>query len=91
MVEVGELSRIMNHSFGSKTKKPEEQEQEIAEELADVLFVIICIANEQHIDLEVAFEAVMKKYRDRDSDRWELKESSKEDNLSRPPSCGDGS
>ncbi|MBH16001.1 MAG: nucleotide pyrophosphohydrolase [Gemmatimonadetes bacterium] len=79
MEEVGELSRIMNHSFGSKYKKPEEQEQKLSEELADVLFVIICIANEQNIDLEVAFEDVMEKYHTRDSNRWAPKRISEEE------------
>lgn len=78
MEEVGELSRIMNHSFGSKSKKIEEEDQEVSEELADVLFVIICIANSQDIDLGEAFQSVMKKYRDRDSDRWTLKADSQE-------------
>jgi NTP pyrophosphatase (non-canonical NTP hydrolase) len=42
----------------------------MAEELADVLFVILCMANEQGIDLDEAFDAVMEKYRRRDGDRW---------------------
>ena len=63
----------MNHRFGTKPKKPGESEQELAEELADVLFVILCMANEQGIDLEDAFEQVLGKYRARDGDRWERK------------------
>jgi len=81
MEEVGELSRIINHNFGSKSKKAEEQEQRLSEELADVLFVIICIANEQNIDLEQAFNDVLKKYRDRDSERWTLKKLPEEGKL----------
>jgi NTP pyrophosphatase (non-canonical NTP hydrolase) len=72
--EVGELARLLNHQFGSKPKKPEESEQEIAEELADVLFVILCMANEQGIDLDEAFGGVMEKYRRRDGERWVRKE-----------------
>jgi len=72
--EVGELARLMNHRFGPKTKKPEEAEQELAEELADVLFVILVLANEQKIDLEEALERVLEKYRARDSERWVRKE-----------------
>ena len=68
--EVGELARLLNHHYGSKPKKPEESEQEIAGELADVLFVILCMANEQGIDLDDAFEGVMEKYRIRDGERW---------------------
>ncbi len=71
--EVGELARLVNHRFGTKPKKPDEGEQELAEELADVLFVILCMANEQGIDLDEAFERVMEKYRVRDGERWERK------------------
>jgi NTP pyrophosphatase (non-canonical NTP hydrolase) len=70
MEEVGELAREMNHRFGHKTKKAEEPDQNLAIELADVLFVLIAIANEQGIDLEEAFEQVLAKYEERDSDRW---------------------
>ncbi len=69
--EVGELAREMNHLFGHKTKKPEESQQDLALELADVLFVLLVIANEQGIDLDGALERVLDKYRTRDSDRWE--------------------
>ena len=68
--EVGELARLMNHRFGSKKKKPEEAEQELSDELADVLFVVLVLANEQGIDLEEALEKVLEKYRVRDSERW---------------------
>jgi len=70
MEEVGELARIMNHRFGPKRKKPSESEQELALELADVLFVLLVLANEQGIDLDDALERTIKKYRDRDSKRW---------------------
>ena len=68
--EVGELARELNHRFGSKTKKPQEPNQELTLELGDVLFVLIVIANEQGIDLEQSLERVLTKYRDRDSQRW---------------------
>jgi NTP pyrophosphatase (non-canonical NTP hydrolase) len=68
--EVGELARELNHRYGHKTKKPAEPEQDIGMELADILFVIIAIANEQKIDLEAAFKAVLDKYQVRDRDRW---------------------
>ena len=71
--EVGELARLMNHRFGPKTKKPGEAEQELSEELADVLFVILVLANELGIDLEEALEQVLAKYRARDSERWTRK------------------
>ena len=73
MEEVGELARLVNHRFGTKPKKPDESDQELAEELADVLFVILCMANEQGIDLEQAFDGVMDKYRNRDGERWARK------------------
>lgn len=71
--EVGELARIINHRYGTKPKKPGEEEQELGEELADVLFVVLAMANEQGIDLEEAFEGVLEKYRARDSDRFPKK------------------
>jgi len=72
--EVGELAREINHRFGEKTKKREEAEGSLAMELADVLFVVICIANSQRIDLDQAFDAMMQKVTARDADRWTRKE-----------------
>lgn len=72
--EVGELARLLNHEFGPKTKKSDETDQELAEELADVLFVVVALANERGIDLQEAFDAVLEKYRERDSERWVRKE-----------------
>lgn len=68
--EVGELARELNHRFGHKPKKPGEPEQDLALELADILFVLIAIANEQGIDLQEAFDRVLAKYDTRDHDRW---------------------
>ena len=75
--EVGELARELNHRFGSKIKKSEEPNQELALELADVLFVLIVIANEQGIDLDEALESVLTRYRKRDGERWAPTTSSK--------------
>jgi NTP pyrophosphatase (non-canonical NTP hydrolase) len=72
--EVGELAREINHRFGEKTKKREEPEGSIAMELADVLFVVICLANSQGIDLDDAFAQVMRKVTARDAERWTRKE-----------------
>lgn len=69
--EVGELARELNHRYGSKTKKPGEPEQDLALELADILFVLIAIANEQKVDLQEALQRVLAKYQVRDADRWE--------------------
>jgi NTP pyrophosphatase (non-canonical NTP hydrolase) len=45
--EVGELARLINHLYGPKPKKPQEAPQELGEELADILFVLICLANSE--------------------------------------------
>jgi NTP pyrophosphatase (non-canonical NTP hydrolase) len=75
MEEVGELARELNHRFGDKTKRPDEPEQDLAMELADVLFVLLVMANQQGIDLDEALERVLEKYRRRDSHRWVRKEN----------------
>ena len=72
--EVGELAREINHRFGEKTKKREEPEGDLAMELGDILFVVICIANREGIDLQQAFDRMMEKVDRRDSSRWTLKE-----------------
>jgi NTP pyrophosphatase (non-canonical NTP hydrolase) len=71
--EVGELAREINHRFGQKTKKPEEPEGDLGMELADILFVLICIANREGIDLDEAFGRMMAKVESRDHDRWTRK------------------
>lgn len=68
--EVGELAREVNHRFGEKPKKPEEQENSIENELGDILFVIICFANSHGIQLTEAFDQVMEKFQTRDASRW---------------------
>jgi NTP pyrophosphatase (non-canonical NTP hydrolase) len=73
--EVGELAREVNHRFGEKTKKPTEPEGSLAAELADILFVLVCIANSQGIDLDQAFAAMMQKLNTRDADRWTRKDA----------------
>jgi NTP pyrophosphatase (non-canonical NTP hydrolase) len=71
--EVGELAREINHRFGQKTKKKDEAEGDLGMELADILFVLICIANREGIDLDQAFERMMAKVESRDRDRWTRK------------------
>ncbi|MTI85980.1 MAG: nucleotide pyrophosphohydrolase [Firmicutes bacterium] len=71
--EVGELAREVNHRFGEKPKKAGEPEGDLALELADILFIVICYANSHHIDLEEAFRRMMQKYRERDAQRWTKK------------------
>lgn len=71
--EVGELAREINHRYGEKTKKPEEPDGDMAMELADILFVVICIANREGIDLDEAFDRMMAKVEARDDGRWTKK------------------
>jgi NTP pyrophosphatase (non-canonical NTP hydrolase) len=71
--EVGELAREVNHRFGQKTKKWDEAEGDLAMEMADILFVLVCMANREGIDLEAAFDRMMAKVETRDRDRWTKK------------------
>lgn len=71
--EVGELAREVNHRFGQKTKKRDEPPGDLAMEMADILFVIICMANREGIDLQQAFDAMMRKVEQRDATRWTRK------------------
>jgi NTP pyrophosphatase (non-canonical NTP hydrolase) len=68
--EVGELAREINHRHGDKTRKATEPPGDLAMELADVLFAVVCLANAHGIDLDAAFDAMMRKINDRDGDRW---------------------
>ncbi len=72
--EVGELAREVNHRFGQKTKKTEEPEGDLGMEMADVLFVLICMANREGIDLQQAFDRMMDKVQQRDAGRWTRKD-----------------
>jgi NTP pyrophosphatase (non-canonical NTP hydrolase) len=71
--EVGELAREVNHRFGKKTKKSDEPEGDLAMEMADIMFVLICMANREGIDLEEAFDRMMSKVEVRDDKRWTKK------------------
>jgi NTP pyrophosphatase (non-canonical NTP hydrolase) len=71
--EVGELAREVNHRFGQKTKKKDEPEGDLGMEMADILFVVICMANREGIDLDEAFGKVMAKVETRDVARWTKK------------------
>ncbi len=71
--EVGELAREVNHRFGQKTKKKEEPEGDLGMEMADILFVLICMANREGIDLQQAFDRMMQKVETRDDSRWTKK------------------
>ncbi len=71
--EVGELAREVNHRFGQKTKKKEEAAGDLGMEMADILFVLICMANREGINLQEAFERMMAKVESRDKERWTRK------------------
>ena len=68
--EVGELAREINHRYGSKPKKHTEEKKELEDELGDVLFTIVALANSQGLDLDEAWQRVMAKCYGRDKERW---------------------
>lgn len=68
--EVGEVAREYNHRFGAKRKKSSEGEAALADELGDVMWIVLCMANQQGIDLQDTFEATMRKLKIRDSGRF---------------------
>lgn len=72
--ELGELAREVNHYYGEKPKKKTEADGTIEEELGDLLFVLICMANSLQIDLADVHQQVMQKFQTRDKDRWTKKE-----------------
>ena len=71
--EVGELAREVNHRFGQKTKKASEAEGDLGMEMADIVFVLICMANREGIDLQAAFDRMLEKVETRDESRWTRK------------------
>jgi NTP pyrophosphatase (non-canonical NTP hydrolase) len=69
MEEVGELARLMARTYGEQSFKKTDKPGSIADEMADVLWVLICLANQCGIDLEEAFHRNMEKKTSRDRDR----------------------
>ncbi len=75
--ETGELARVMARTYGDQVAKkgdlhhPENRKEDIAEELADIFWVVVCLANQTGIDLTAAFEASLKKKYTRDKDRFQ--------------------
>lgn len=67
--EVGEVSRIMSRRYGEQSFKSGESDADLGDELADVMFVLICIANQTGVDLTTAFEKNLQKKTQRDSKR----------------------
>ena len=69
MEEVGELARIMARQYGDQSFKADEKDKNLADEMADVLWVLICLANQTGVDLSDAFFKNMEKKTIRDKDR----------------------
>ena len=67
--EVGEVARIIARQYGDQSFKPSDRDKQLDDELADVLFVLICLANQTGIDLEAAFRRNLEKKTARDSHR----------------------
>jgi NTP pyrophosphatase (non-canonical NTP hydrolase) len=68
--EGGELARLVNHIYGPKKKKTDEAEQEMKDELGDILYTIICIANKENLNLDEAIRSSFDKVMKRDKNRY---------------------
>lgn len=77
MEEVGEVARIMARQYGEQSFKKSDTEVNLADEMADVLFVLICLANQTGIDLTEALENNMQKKSIRDAERHKNNEKLK--------------
>jgi NTP pyrophosphatase (non-canonical NTP hydrolase) len=69
MEEVGEVARIMARQYGDQSFKKSDEAIDLADEMADVLFVLICLANQTGVDLTAAFEKNLAKKTGRDKER----------------------
>ena len=69
MEEVGEVARIMARRYGEQSEKESDKSKDLGEEMADVLFVLICLANQTGIDLSQAFTKNLEKKTQRDFER----------------------
>ncbi|WP_435412265.1 nucleotide pyrophosphohydrolase [Psychroserpens mesophilus] len=67
--EVGEVARIIARRYGEQSEKESDKDKDLGEELADVMFVVLCLANQTGIDLQTAFDKKMDKKAQRDHDR----------------------
>jgi NTP pyrophosphatase (non-canonical NTP hydrolase) len=67
--EVGEVARIIARRYGEQSEKPADAEKVLADELADVLFVLVCLANQTGVDLNEAFLKNLEKKTQRDGER----------------------
>jgi NTP pyrophosphatase (non-canonical NTP hydrolase) len=69
--EVGEVARILNAKHGDKPKKPNEVHEDLADELADVIYAVMCLANSEGIVLDEPMQRAIDKLLTRDKDRFE--------------------
>ena len=67
--EVGEVARIISRRYGEQSEKQTDKNKDLGEELADVLFVVLCLANQTGIDLNDAFYKKLKLKTERDHNR----------------------
>lgn len=67
--EVGEVARIIARRYGEQSEKPSDREKDLGEELADVLFVVLCLANQTNVDLQRAFDRKLELKTARDHER----------------------
>ncbi|MCL4149293.1 UNVERIFIED_CONTAM: hypothetical protein GTU68_056881 [Idotea baltica] len=67
--EVGEVARIIARKYGEQSFKPSDKEVNLEDEMADVLWVLICLANQTGVDLTEAFKRNLEKKTKRDADR----------------------
>jgi NTP pyrophosphatase (non-canonical NTP hydrolase) len=67
--EVGELARIIARTYGEQSLKESDKHKDLADEMADVLWVLICLANQTGVDLTAAFEQNLRKKTERDAER----------------------
>ena len=74
MEEVGELSRLMVRKYGEQSFKESDKKNEMADEMADVLWVLICLANQTGVDLTEALQKNFEKKTKRDADRHQKNE-----------------
>ena len=75
--EVGEVARIIARRYGEQSEKESDKSKDLGEELADVLFVTLCHANQTGVDLQTAFDKKMKVKTERDFDRHQNNEKLK--------------
>lgn len=67
--EVGEVARIIARRYGEQSEKPSDKDKDLGEELADVLFVVLCLANQTGVDLQEAFDRKLEIKTKRDHKR----------------------